>query len=602
MTLGLNTEAVAVLKRLLNHVRPYARVILAAGLAIIVYALVTGLVPFFVSDVFDEFQERLQQSAEASESWVEALTLPLIIVLIFAARGAMNFLTIYGLSWAGRSAIRDLRTEIFRRYLYLPVSFYDRHATGDLISRLTFNTEQLAEALTNAIVVIIRDSLLVVVMIAVMLWFSLELTLILAVVGPIVAVLLGAMSQAFRRYSKRIQSTMGDVTRIAAQALRGQRVVKIFSGQEYETARFDEINRRNFRLHLRLVATRAFGDGLTQFVVILGVAVIGFFVFSGWLNEDIDSPTFGGFVTAVGILLTSLKRLVGTNAALQRGIAGAQSLFEILDEPVEKGAAPAPPGAAPAPASGTAARRVAGAIELDNVSFRYSGSRDEVLHGLSFSVEPGRTLAIVGRSGSGKSTLVSLLLRFYDVTAGAIRLDGRDIRDYPLETLRRQFSFVSQDVVLFDDTIAANIAYGALAGAKREDIERAARTAYVSPFADELPNGLDTGIGEAGGLISGGQRQRIAIARAVLKDAPVLILDEATSALDSESERQVQAALTGLMQGRTTLIIAHRLSTVERADRIIVMRDGRIVEAGSHLELLAAGGDYASLYRLQFAE
>jgi subfamily B ATP-binding cassette protein MsbA len=348
---------------------------------------------------------------------------------------------------------------------------------------------------------------------------------------------------------------------------------------------------------MRLVATRAFGDVVTQFVVVAGFAVIVFFIFSGLLTEDVESDEFLAFLTALGILLTSLKRLVNSNATMQRGLAAGQSLFEVLDEPSESVVQEAD-GAGQA----VSARRVAGTLALRDVSFRYGDDQTDVLHGLSFTLEPGQTLAIVGRSGSGKSTLVGLLPRFYEATGGAILLDAKDIRDYPLGTLRRQFSFVSQDVVIFDDTIAGNIAYGALARASREEIERAAETAYVSDFAAELPRGLDTEVGEGGALLSGGQRQRIAIARAVLKDAPVLILDEATSALDSESERQVQAALTELMRGRTTLVIAHRLSTVERADRIIVMRGGRIVEAGTHRELLAARGDYASLYQLQFAE
>jgi subfamily B ATP-binding cassette protein MsbA len=569
-------------------------VIVPAAVAIVVYALVTGLVPFFVRDIFEQFLDQALDSAADADSWVEALRLPLIVVIIFALRGTMNFLTIYGLSWVGRSAIRDLRAELFRRYLYLPASYYDRNASGDLISKLTFNTEQLAEAISNAIVSIVRDCLLVAVMLGIMLYISLELTLILAVVGPIIALLLGAMNRAFRRSSTRIQDSMGDVTRVVSQALAGQRVVKVFSGQDYETSRFETINQRNFRLNLRLVATRAFGDGLTQFVVILGVAVVGFFVFSGWLNQEIDSPEFSGFVTAVGILLTSLKRLVGMNAALQRGMAAGDSLFQILDEPAEPD-----DEQSPAVNIGTRAR---GAIEFDDVSFRYDADQEEVLHKIQFRLDPGQTLAVVGRSGSGKSTLVSLLPRFYDASAGRILLDNRDIRDYPLQYLRRQIGFVSQDVVLFDDTIAGNIAYGALSTSSRQAIEQAAEDAYVNSFASEMPDGLDSEVGEGGARLSGGQRQRIAIARAILKDSPILILDEATSALDSESERQVQSAITRLMRGRTSLIIAHRLSTVEQADRILVMHEGRMVETGTHAELLAAGGHYANLYRLQFAD
>jgi subfamily B ATP-binding cassette protein MsbA len=602
MTFGFSTEATAVLRRLLGYVRPYRAILIPAALAIVLYALATGALPFFVEDVFQQFEDELLADAEAATSLYDALRLPVLIVAIFALRGAMNFLTVYGLSWVGRSAIRDLRRDLFRHYLYLPAGYYDRHATGDLLSRLTFNTEQVAEAISTSLVTLVRDCLLIVVMLGVMWHFSKELTLTLAVVGPVIALLLGAMSRAFRRYSTRIQNSMGDVTRVAAQALRGQRVIKVFSGQEYEAARFGEINGRNFRLHLRLVATRAFGDGLTQFIVVFGVAVVGFLVLSGWLDQEIGSPVFTGFITAVGILLTSLKRIVGTNAALQRGIAAAESLFEILDEPAEAAQAGAAATAGESATAGEGSAHATGAVEFDAVSFRYGEGQDEVLHDIRFRLEPGETLAVVGRSGSGKSTLVSLLPRFYDVTGGTVRLDGRDIRDYPLQELRRQFSFVSQDVVLFDDTIAGNIAYGALAEAPREQIERAAEVAYVNHFASDLPRGLDTPVGEAGALLSGGQRQRIAIARAVLKDAPILILDEATSALDSESERHVQSALTGLMRGRTTLVIAHRLSTVEQADRILVMRDGRVVESGTHRELLAAGGHYATLYQLQFAD
>jgi subfamily B ATP-binding cassette protein MsbA len=608
MALGFNSQGTAVLRRLLRYVRPYRFVLIPAGLAMIGYAVVTAAVTIFFGEFFKQLSSQAEAELTSGTGVLASLQLPLVIVGLFALRGAMDFFTVYGLAWVGRSAVRDLRTELYRHYLYMPASFYDRNATGDLVSRLTFNTEQIAEAISSAVVILVRDLLLVIFMLGVMLWFSKELTLILAVVGPLLALLLSAMSRAFRRYSSRIQSSMGDVTRIGGQALQGQRVIKVFSGQEFESNRFGELNQRNFRLHMRLVATRSFGDALTQFIVVFGIAVIFFLVLSGLISpgidpadtEAFDPPALMGFMAALAIMLTALKRFVTTNSTFQRGIAAAESLFEILDQPAEAEAEVG--GAAAGPVAGAPAGRVAGAVEFAGVSFSYDSAQEPVLRDLSFRLDPGKTLAIVGRSGSGKSTIASLLPRFYDVTAGVIRLDGRDIRDYPLQTLRSQFSFVGQDVVLFDDTIAGNIAYGALAGAPREAVERAAAAAHVTEFAATLPGGLDTPVGERGTLLSGGQRQRVAIARAILKDAPVLILDEATSALDTESERHVQAALTGLMRGRTTLVIAHRLSTVEQADRILVMRDGRVVETGTHRELIAAGGHYASLHRLQFAE
>jgi subfamily B ATP-binding cassette protein MsbA len=364
--------------------------------------------------------------------------------------------------------------------------------------------------------------------------------------------------------------------------------VKIFAGQAQETAQFEDLNQRNFRLNVRLVGARAAGESLTQFTVAIGVAAVIFV--ASWVLQDLSAPMFIGFITAMGILLAPLKRLININAVWQRGVAAAGSLFETLDQPLE------------ADTGSRTIDRARGDVEYRGVSFSYGTGTGPVLKNVDLVAPAGKRIALVGQSGSGKSTLVSLLPRFYDVERGSILLDGVDIREYRLADLRRQISLVSQDIVLFDDSIANNIAYGALADRPREEIERAASAAYVTEFAAQLPQGLDTPVGERGSLLSGGQRQRIAIARALLKDAPVLVLDEATSSLDSESERRIQDALGRLMQGRTTLIIAHRLSTVESADLIVVMREGEIVESGTHAALLAAGGYYSTLHRMQFAQ
>jgi len=583
MILRLNPDVVSVYRRLLAYVSPYWYVIVPAVAAIVIYAGISLTVPLFLRDIIDQLvEDELNRGSP--------FRLPALIAIVFALRGAMDFLTVYGLNWVGRSAIRDLREELFDSYLRLPVRFHDRNSTGVLISKLTFNTEQVAEAVSNAVAVVVRDSLLVLGMLGMMIYFNVRLTLLIVVVGPVIALLVGVMGRAFRRQSARIQDSMGDVTRLTEQTLRGNRIVKIFAGEKQEQAQFVRVNAKNFRLHLRVAAIRAFGDALIQYIVALGVAVIVFFVFSGWFSIELTAATFMGFIGALAMLLAPLKRLVNINVALQRGIAAAESLFEVLDEPGEPD-----PGKTPLV-------RARGNVEYRGVRFAYDEVNGAVLEDVSFEAPSGSTIAVVGRSGSGKSTLVGLLPRFYDVDSGRILLDGTDIREFGLADLRRQISFVSQDVVLFDDSIAGNIAYGALRECSRAAIEQVAEAAHVTEFASELPDGLDARVGEHGVLLSGGQRQRVAIARALLKDAPVLILDEATSALDTESERHVQDALGRLMQGRTTLVIAHRLSTVEDADRIIVMKDGRIVEQGTHRELTGHNGWYSMLHGLQFAE
>jgi subfamily B ATP-binding cassette protein MsbA len=577
-----STNVLVTYRRLLGYLQPaHWWIFGAATAASLAYALAT----FFVPDLMTSVVERLQAPDGTMRN---ALEVPLAIVLLFAVRGAVEFAMVYGLNWVGRAVVRDMRRDLFSHYLALPSRFYDRNATGVLISKLTYNTEQVGEAVSSAIVVLLRDSLTIVGALAWMIYRSPELTLLIVIVGPVIGVLVSAMGRAFRRYSTRIQNSMGDVTRVTEQSLQGHRVVKVFGGQAQESAQFDELNQRNFRLNVRLVGARAAGESLTQLTVAVGVAAVIFV--ASFVLRDLTAPMFVGFITAMGILLAPLKRLININAVWQRGIAAAASVFETLEEPRE-------------PDTGTRRiERARGDIEYRDVFFEYGTENGPVVKGVSLHVPAGTRVALVGQSGSGKSTLVSLLPRFYDVVRGQILLDGADIREYRLEDLRRQISLVSQDVVLFDASIADNIAYGALREHSRAEIERAAAAAYVTEFAEQLPQGLDTPVGERGSLLSGGQRQRVAIARALLKDAPVLILDEATSALDSESERRIQEALGRLMQGRTTLIIAHRLATIENADRIVVLREGEIVETGTHGELLAAGGYYSTLHRMQFAQ
>jgi subfamily B ATP-binding cassette protein MsbA len=569
-------NAMVVYRRLLRYLRPHWPKVAAVFVPAVIYALLGTLVPYLLS----EWIAGLSDSANTDRAW----QIPLLIVVAFPIRGAMDFVIVFGLAWVGRSVIRDLRNEVFAHYLELPARFFDQGSSGSLISRLTYNTEQVAEAISGAVVVVLRDTIAIVALLVVLVRMNPQLTLLVVIVGPVIGWLVGAMSRAFRRYSARIQHSMGDVTRLTEQSVHGHRVVKVFEGEEQERRQFGEVNARNFRFHVRLVAIQSLGDNLTQYVVAIGVAAVMYFSF-----DDLDPASFLGFITAMGMVVAPMKRLLNINAVIQRGIAAATGVFEILDQPGEVD-------------TGTRSiARARGAVEYRGVSFRYDVDKKPALHGVSLAIAAGTTVALVGQSGSGKSTLVSLLPRFYDPETGGVLLDGEDVRSYALRDLRRQVSLVSQDIVLFDDTIANNIAYGGLAKHSRAEIERAAEAAYVSEFAAALPLGLDTRVGERGAMLSGGQRQRVAIARALLKDAPVLILDEATSALDTESERRVQQALGQLMRGRTTLVIAHRLSTIERADLIVVMRDGAVAETGNHAELLARGGYYASLHKMQFA-
>jgi ATP-binding cassette, subfamily B, bacterial MsbA len=511
---------------------------------------------------------------------------PAAIVVIFAVRGIGDFVSQYAPGWVGRQVVKRLRADLFRHYLDLPSAFYDRNASAQLLSRLTYNTELVAEATTNSLTVLIRDSLTVVALLSWACYMSLRLTAFALLAAPLIALLVQIVNRAIRRYAARIQNSMGDVTRVAKEALDGQRLIKVFNAQEQEARAFEQVIEANRYQNMKLLRARAASNPTVQMIAALALAGVLYLSIKDVLAHGMTVGSFSSFLGALIGIATALKRLVGVFGPLQQGIAAGQSLFELLDEPVE------PPGGS------RPLGRARGAIEFDAVTFAYP-DKPPALREVSLRVAPGEMLALVGRSGSGKSTLASLVARFYDVGSGAVRIDGHDVREYPLRALRDNVSLVSQDVVLMDGSIRDNIAFS-MQGAEVTAIERAARAAHVLEFAAQLPAGLDTPVGDRGVMLSGGQRQRIAIARALLKDAPILILDEATSALDTESERIIQEALQQLMQNRTTLVIAHRLSTVEHADRIAVLEEGRLIESGAHGELLARGGAYASLYRMQF--
>ena len=534
--------------------------------------------------------EPLMDEALVARNLETAQWLPIAFIAIFIARGIAGYATEASLGWIGRSVISSLRREVFNKFLTLPARFFDDRTAGPLLSRMTYNVEMVAESVTSVVTIGIRDVLTVLAAFGVMLIQSPSLTVFVVLLFPVIAVLIRVLGIAFRRYSGRIQDSVGEVTQVTEEIVRGNWVVKMFGGYEYERDRLADVDERNRRQNLKLIRVRSLGVAVTQTIFGFGVALVIYMASRESLEGNLTAGQFISFFSAMMLMLQPVRRITNVNATLQRGVAGAGSLFSIMDEPDEID-------------TGTVVKSdIRGDIEFRNVSFGYGGDDGPVLRDISVSIGAGQTLAIVGHSGSGKSTLVSLLPRFYEVSDGDILLDGVSIRDYTLSNLRDNISLVSQDVVLFNDTIANNLAYGELRVHSREELLKAAEAAHVLDFANEMPHGLDTRVGDRGALLSGGQKQRVAIGRALLKDAPVLILDEATSALDSKSERHIQDGLAALMQNRTTLVIAHRLSTVENADLIIVLDAGRIVESGTHAELLAANGHYAALYRMQFSE
>lgn len=513
---------------------------------------------------------------------------PLFIVLVAFYQGIGSFLGNYYLAKVSLGVVHDLRTSLFNNFLTLPNQYFDNHNSGHLVSRVTFNTTMVTGAATDAIKVVFREGMTVIFLFAYLLWMNWKLTLVLMAILPVIGLMVNSTSKKFRKQSKKIQTAMGDVTHVTSETITGYRVVRSFGGEQYETERFDKASEANRQRGLKMTRTGAVFTPTLQLVTYGAMAFVMFLVL--YLRGDATAGDLVSYITAAGLLPKPVRQLSEVSANIQKGIAAAESIFEQLDEEPETD-------------TGTVElERVSGRIEVKGLKFSYPNTDKLVLDDINFTIEPGQMVALVGRSGSGKSTLASLIPRFYQHTEGEILIDNVEVADYKLRNLRRHIALVTQHVTLFNDTVANNIAYGDLAGAPRDAIEEATEKAYAKEFIDKLPQGLDTMVGENGVLLSGGQRQRLAIARALLKDAPLLILDEATSALDTESERHIQAALDRVMEGRTTLVIAHRLSTIEKADIIMVMDQGRIVERGSHAELIEQNGYYARLHSMQFQD
>lgn len=513
--------------------------------------------------------------------------MPFLVLGLFLLRGVAGFASTYGMAYVGQKVIKELRKELFEHLLRVPTRYFDHHASGQLLGKLTFNVDQVAQAASQALTVVVRDSFKLLGFLGLMFYLNPYLASFTLVVGPLLAILVRWVSRKFRRLSTRIQNNVGEVTHVSEEAIQGERMIKVFGGQAYEISQFERVNEKNRRLQMRRVGIQAASNPVIQIIAALPMAAIVYIASADDILGTMSPGSFAAFLGAMVGLLNPLRSLSNVNAIIQRGIAAASSVFQLLDT-------------APEPDRGTRRmERALGDIAYDGVSFRYTPDGADVLRDINLEVPHGTSVALVGQSGSGKSTLVNLLPRFYEVERGRITIDGVDIRDIRLGDLRRQISLVSQEVTLFNDTVAANIAYGMLGQVSEEQIINAARIAHAWEFIESLPKGLQTEVGQRGVLLSGGQRQRLAIARALLKDAPILILDEATSALDTESERHIQAGLEALMRNRTTLVIAHRLSTIERVDRIVVLHQGRIVEQGPHEQLLQAGGRYARLHRMQ---
>ncbi|CAI2123472.1 Lipid A export ATP-binding/permease protein MsbA [Serratia fonticola] len=568
-------------RRLWPMITPFKTGLVVAAIALVLNAAGDTLMLSLLKPLLDDFGKADSRVLH----WM-----PLVVIGLMLMRGITSYVSSYCISWVSGMVVMQMRRRLFGHMMRMPVAFFDQQSTGTLLSRITYDSEQVASSSSSALVTVVREGASIIGLFIMMFYYSWQLSLILIVLAPIVSFAIRLVSKRFRNISKNMQNTMGQVTTSAEQMLKGHKEVLIFGGQQVETERFNTVSNRMRQQGMKLVSASSIADPIIQLIASLALAFVLFAASFPSVMDTLTAGTITVVFSAMIALMRPLKSLTNVNAQFQRGMAACQTLFSILDLEQEKD-------------TGTRqVERAKGDIEFRHVTFAYPGREIPALRDINLSISEGKTVALVGRSGSGKSTIANLLTRFYDVQEGQILMDGHDLREYTLASLRDQVALVSQNVHLFNDTIANNIAYAREERYSREEIEKAARMAYATDFIDKMEHGLDTVIGENGVMLSGGQRQRIAIARALLRDCPILILDEATSALDTESERAIQAALDELQKNRTSLVIAHRLSTIEKADEILVVEDGRIVERGQHAELIEQKGAYAQLHRMQFGQ
>lgn len=581
MEISLKREALETYKRLWGYVKPYKLIGFIALMAMIGTALIEMTMVALIEPLMDE--ALVAKNIEATK-W-----LPIAFIAVFLLRGISGFATEASLGWIGRGVISSLRREVFEKFLKLPVKFFEKNSNGRILSKMTYNVEMISESVTNVVTILIRDILTVIAAIGLMIYQSPRLFVSVVVIFPVITILINFLGKVFRRYSERIQDSVGEVTQVTQEVLSGQRIVKIFDGYDFEMNRINEVDEKNRLQNIKLIRSRSLGVAITQVVFGVGVAAVIYFAGNESINGNLSPGSFMSFFGAMMLMLQPIRRITNVNAVLQRGIAASESLFSVLDEPAEKD-------------QGVLENLSSkGTLEFKKVTFSYDDKANkDVISGVSFIAKKGQSVAIVGHSGSGKSTLINLLPRFYDYQHGEILIDGVSIKDFKIKNLREKISIVNQDIILFNDTILNNLTYGELKHKSEIEIQTAIELAKIDQFTSEFPKGLDTIVGDRGAMLSGGQKQRIAIGRAILKNSPFLLLDEATSSLDTKSESQIQEALKELMKNRTTLVVAHRLSTIENADLILVLHNGEIIERGTHNELIERGEHYADLHRLQF--